>query len=208
MDRQKLIEKCVAREASAWDEFVRQKYGLVLKCVRYKLRKAGMDFSRTLAEDMAQEMFMMLWESNRLSKVKNAASVDGWLAVVTINFVSSLLQLKAFKKDRRTFSLDACLQDTEDLSYMSGLSKRHSPETSFFTASSNDLSLDSRDICDIVGREISKLVPKQALALKLNLLEGLAQKDIAALLKIPENTVATLIKRGKSRLAKRLRSIL
>jgi len=208
MDRQKLIEKCVAREASAWDEFVRQKYNLVLKCVRYKLKKSGMNFSRTLAEDMTQEVFMMLWESNRLSKVKNADSIDGWLAVVTINFAASMLELRTFKKDRKTFSLDSCLQDMQDLSYMSGLSAGHSPETSLFTSSSSNLSLESRDLYSIVGKEISKLVPKQALALKLNLLEGLAQKDIAALLKIPENTVATLIKRGKSRLAKRLRSIL
>lgn len=206
MDERKLIEKCLLRDHTAWDEFTRRYYNLVLKCVRYKLKRLGIVYSLSPADDITQDIFLMLWETNRLSNIRNISSIEGWLAVVSINFTGSLARTKNFKNDQKTFSLDDHLDNKENLSLLSKNS--FSPGQNPFSLSSHDVQTENNDIKNIVSREISKLVPKQALALKLNLLDGLAQKEIAALLKIPENTVSTLIRRGKSKLETRLKDLL
>jgi len=180
----------------------------VLKCVRYKLKRDGIRHYPSLAEDITQDMFLMLWESDRLSSVRNKSSIQGWLAIVAINFTAALLKTKNLRKERKTLSLDACLNGEKDLCLLSGLSSAHSVGENILSASPRDNCSENRDLHELVAKEITKLVPKQALALRLNLLEGLAQKDIAELLKIPDNTVATLIRRGKSRLAQRLKTLL
>ena len=208
MDENNLIEKCIAHDHKAWDEFTRRHYSVVLKCVRHKLRLMGEGLSRNYADDIAQEIFVMLWRTNRLANVRNSASIKGWLAIVSINFTASIVHTKNFKKDQKTLSLDAFLHNDEDFSLMSGLSNNGFSKNITFDARQKETPLEYRELQAIVKKEISKLVPKQALALKLNLLDNIAQKDIAKLLKIPENTVATIIRRGKSRLSKRLKTLL
>lgn len=208
MNDQRLIEKCVARDCTAWDEFARCYYRLVLKCVRYKLRSLNISLSRALADDITQEVFTMLWESDRLSSVRNYSSIRGWLAIVSMNFTSSIMQTKNFRNDQKNISLDSFVNGEENFSLMSGLSNDNFLSPIIPGESQNNIEIEHQDLRKIIKKEISKLVPKQALALKLNLLDGRSQKDIAQLLKIPENTVATIIRRGKSRLAKRLRVLM
>jgi len=57
--------------------------------------------------------------------------------------------------------------------------------------------MESKEIQEIVERELDKLSYKQQLALKLSIYNCLKQKDIAEIMYMPENTVATLIKRAK-----------
>lgn len=208
MDERKLIERCLARDHQAWNEFTKLYYRLVLKCVRYKLKNTFRAYSRSLAEDITQEVFMNLWETDKLSDVRDLASIKGWLAVVSINFTTSALRRKKYDNERKTLSLDGLLDAEKNFSTLYDISKEHCSPMLSFTSPPQETHSEENDLLVIIKREISKLVPKQALALKLNLLQGLAQKDIAELMKIPENTVATLIRRGKYRLSKRLKILL
>lgn len=208
MDDKKLIEKCLAGENSAWDVFVKRYHRLVFRCVRFKLKQLGFNFPRALSEDITQEIFMMLWETGRMANIRDLASIKGWLAIVSINFTFSFVSKKRFQNDQKTFSLNSSISNSGDDTFLSELSPDN---TSFGDAHgyyAKDLSHEALELEELLKSEISKLVPKQALALKFNILEGLPQKDIAKLLKIPENTAATLIARGKSRLKKRFKTIM
>lgn len=205
MEDQKLIEKCLALDHKAWDQFTKRYYPVVLKCVRYKLRRLGVNSPRDLANDIAQDIFLMLWGTGKLSRVRDTSSIKGWLAIVSINFTSSFVQTKKFENNTRTLSLDAYSDNDSRLSSDFNLRESDKP---FLSCGNNGSQAENNDLNEIVGLEISKLVPKQALALKLRLMEGLSHKEISGLLKIPENTVATLLRRGQKRLSKRLRTLM
>jgi RNA polymerase sigma factor (sigma-70 family) len=212
MNDRALVQKCLERDHEAWNEFIRRHYPLVRKCVKYKLKHMGIAYSSDLSEDITQDIFMMLWKSDRLSGVRNISSIKGWLAIVAINFTSSSMNNKTSRNDQITFSLDPLREENETSPLISslgndGFSGSYAPNAPNLYPQRN-LEPETRDLREIVRKEIEKLVPKQALALKLNILDGLPQKDIAALLKIPDNTVATLIRRGKARLSKRVKVLL
>ncbi len=221
MELRQLIEKCVSRDASAFDEFTRAYYSHVLKCVRYKLKQGSSRPSLHRAEDIAQEIFMTLWDSDRLANLRDPASIKGFLAVLSINFTIDMLRKRATREDSRTVSLDMPRTgyEQETRSVIADVTQNCQPDRSGLNSRGRyptdtswaDLQMkthENRDMREIIEREMSSLSPKQSLALKLNLLEGLTQKDISQLLKIPENTVATLIRRGKSRLSERLKTLL
>lgn len=200
MDDKTLIEKCLARDLAAWDEFTGRYYSLVLRSVKFKLKRLGAYPERDLASDITQDIFLMLWESDKLSLIRDVSSLKGWLAVVSINHTSTYVKKKDFSENQRAASLDAPIPGTDNITLGSLLPGTLTPRGD----SSNGANAESNELIEMVSREISKLVPKQALALKFRVLNGLSEKEISVLLKVPESTVSTLIKRGRVRLRKRL----
>lgn len=195
-----LLRKCVERDVSAWDRFVRQYHSLVLRSVRYKLKKMNTGFSDQDARDLTQDIFLMIWEDNRLSRVRTADSLRGWLAIISINHTSNYCARKLFKKERLTVSLDKVLD--EGATNETLVSKLSMPGLSIAET------IQYNDIREIVEKEISKLTPKQRLALRLNLFDGCRYREIARIMRVPENTVNTIIRRGKDRLVRRLEVML
>ena len=195
-----LLLKCVKRDISAWDRFVRQYHSLVLRSVRYKLKRMNVRSLDHHARDITQDIFLMIWEDNRLSRVRTAASLRGWLAIISINYTSSYCARKLFKEENLMVSLDG--PDGEECSPEAFVSRLSMPGAGISET------IEYNDLREIVEREISKLTPKQRLALRLNLFDGQRYRDIARIMRVPENTVTTLIRRGKSRLARRLEVML
>jgi RNA polymerase sigma-70 factor, ECF subfamily len=200
MTDETLLKKCVERDAAAWDEFVHRYRSLVLKSVRYKLGAMNMRLSSVEAGDIVQDIFLMIWEDNKLSRVRSADSLRGWLAIISINYTSNHCTRKIFKHESLTFSLDAAVEnDAAENTFISRLSM---PRSSIAET------IEYNDLREIVDKELLNLSPKQRLALKLNLFDGQRHKEIAKIMRVPENTVTTLIRRGKERLTERLGSVL
>jgi RNA polymerase sigma-70 factor (ECF subfamily) len=196
MTTEQLIKKCIERDCRAWDEFIRLYQGLVVKSVRYKLKKLNLNLPRSEFCDIVQEIFLYIWEKDKLSGVKDASCVEAWLAMVSVNRTFNYCKNKAFRRERNAISLDEELcPDNPGISLGSVLSS---------DKLSTMKSLESGEIREAVEREMSKLDHRQQLALKFNLYEGKTQKDIAEIMHVPENTVASLISRGKKRLKKGL----
>ncbi len=195
-----LLRKCIDRDISAWDLFVRQYHSLVLRSVRYKLRRMKTRFSDQDARDITQDIFLMIWEDNRLSRVRTADSLRGWLAIISINYTSSYCARKLFKREKLTVSLDDVLE--EEGSHETFVSRLRMPGAGLAET------IQYNDIREIVEKEISRLTPKQRLALRLNLFDGHRHRDIAKIMRVPENTVNSIIRRGKSRLVRRLEVML
>lgn len=197
MITEELFEKCVNKDPEAWDEFVKRYKYLVTRSVKYKLYKLGVRFLRDEILDIVQEIFLFIWEKDKLQKVKNLKCLRAWLAIVSINFTSDYCKKSTFSHAKNTLLLN------ENTFF-------ENPEiTPELFISSPELNtakmLESNELWRALGKEMSKLRPQQQLALKFNIYEGKKQKEIARIMNIPLNTVSTLIKRAKMHLRKNLK---
>ncbi|MFQ5952102.1 MAG: RNA polymerase sigma factor [Candidatus Omnitrophota bacterium] len=197
MTTEQLIQKCVNKDRAAWDEFVRRYQGLVARGVRYKLKRMNVNLPKEEFHDIVQEIFLFIWEKERLSRVRNTACIRSWLAMVSVNRTYNYCKNKIFRLERDALSLDEDLyRDRPGVTLGSLL-----PSGKLNTGKM----LESREIKEMLEKEIAKLGDRQQLAFKLNLYDGKTQKDIAKIMSIPENTVATLIRRAKNRLRENLK---
>lgn len=183
MSTEELIERCISKDACAWDEFVRQYQGLVRKAVYYRLNKG----LRNDVDDIVQEVFLGIWKDDKLSKLRDASRLKGWLFIVTINLTSSYGRLPC-KKWKMTSSINERPADDKSVTFEDGI-----------TSSQPDpaRSAEIKEAISFVEKGIDSLKTKERTALKLNIYDGQTQKDIAALMNIPANTAASLIRRAK-----------
>jgi len=200
MTTEELLQKCVNEDRIAWDRFVRHYSALVSRTVKYKLNKLSLPFAKSEVFDIAQEIFLLIWEKNKLSEVKDTACLKSWLVMVSLNATSNYCKKKAFKTLRNTVSLNKNPDsETPEIILESMI-----PSPKLNTAKM----VESNELGAILKKEISKLVTKQQLALKLSIYDGKSQKDISEIMNIPGGTAAILVKRAKKQLRKELRKIL
>jgi RNA polymerase sigma factor (sigma-70 family) len=200
MTTEELIQKCIKKDYTAWNEFVRRYRALVIRGVRYKLKKLNVNLPSNEFHDIVQEIFLHIWEKEKLSSVKDAACVRGWLAMISVNMTFNYCKNKRFRLERDAWSLDKDIcSDRPGVTLGTIL-----PSLKL----DNGKTLESNELGGLIEKEISKLSPKQQLALKLNLYEGKTQKDVARIMNVPESAVAALIKRGKDRLREGLKGYL
>ena len=197
MTTEQLIKRCIKKDRGAWDEFIKRYQGLVARSVRYKLRRLNLNLPKGEFCDIVQEVFLFIWEKDKLVGINDTVCIRAWLAMVSVNRTFNYCKNKSFRLERDAYSLDEEIsQDKPGITLGSILAS---------DKLSTEKSLESREISRAIEREISKLNHKQQLALKLNLYEEKTQRDIAAIMNIPKNTVATLIRRAKNQLKESLR---
>ena len=198
MSTEELLKKCIEGDCGAWDEFIGRYKSLVTRSVCYKLKKtnAKMKMPRDEFRDIVQEIFLMIWEKNELARVRDAASLEGWLVMVSLNRTSNYCRKRIYAKSKDMVSLEADLfAEKPGISFESII-----PSTRFNTA---DM-VESRELSELLKNEINSLDHKQQLALKLNVYEHKKQKDISKIMNIPEKTVATLVSRAKKRVREKM----
>ena len=183
MSTEELVERCIRKDESAWEEFVRQYQGLVRKAVYYRLN----DVLRNDIDDIVQEVFLTLWKDDKLLKLRDASCLKGWLFIVTINLTASYGR-PSYKKwnvtrsihEKPPYDKSVTLEDTI-------ASSQPDPARS----------AEIRETISCVEEGIDTLNTKERTALELNVYDGQTQKDISEIMNIPTNTAASLIRRAK-----------
>ena len=185
MSQEELIELCIKKDASAWDEFIRRYQELVRKAVHYRLNKA----LRNDADDIAQEVFLMLWKDDKLSGLRDVSRLKSWLTVVTMNLTRSFVRA-SYKKsmyEELPGSKSAMIEDI---------------------ITSNDpnpaKSAEIKEAMSHTEYKISALREKERIALELKAYEGQTQREISGIMGIPVNTVASLIHRTRLKICGRM----
>ena len=199
MTCEEMVKKCINKDPDAWNEFIRHYKPLVVRSVKYKLNKLNRRFLKgRILDDIVQEIFLMIWQKNKLKGIRDTSCLKGWLAIVSINTTSSYCRKHVFRLEKNTYSLDeAPYPDSPDVSRESMIASSRLDTGKMLRANEFNSLLDT---------EISKLSDKQQVALKFNIYENKKQKDIAEIMNIPEGTVATLISRGKKHLKGKVKS--
>ena len=198
MITEELLRKCLNKDRHAWDKFVRRYTTLVIKGIKYKLKKLGLNLSKHEISDISQEVFLLIWEKDKLRNLKNINSIKAWLVIVAINVTFNYCKKNIFQYSKNTFSLDAALSsENPELTLESTLPSSNNSTANIFR---------KNKFKDIVDKHLSEFKPRQQLILRLNLYENRTQKDISRIMNLPEGTVAASIKRGKDQLKKLLKN--
>jgi RNA polymerase sigma-70 factor (ECF subfamily) len=182
-----LVRRCIAGDAAAWEEIVRQHSRRIYNiCYRF----TG---SAENADDLAQEVFIKMYRTlASFDPAKGAFTT--WITTMTRNLLVD--HFRKTKQDRATDSLDAGLGDEEDSATLgdriqdSGLSAEER--------------VQRRETQEMVQKAIQKLSPELREAVILRDLQDMDYKEIAQALKVPEGTVKSRINRGRMELAKLL----
>ena len=182
-----LVRRCVAGEAAAWEEIVRQ-YNRRIYNLCYRFAGSGDD-----AQDLTQEVFIKIYRT--LSSFDGSkASFVTWVTTVTRNLLVD--HFRKGKYDRMTDSLDAPIGEEDD-----GLALGAQIQDKGQTP---DERLQSRETKEIVHRALQKLSPELREAVLLRDLQDMDYREISQILKIPEGTVKSRINRGRTELARLL----
>ena len=183
MSTEELIERCIRKDAFAWDEFIRQYQGLVRKAVCYRFNNV----IRNDIDDIVQEVFLALWKDDKLSSLRDVSRLKGWLAIVTINLTASYSKLP-YKRWNMTRSIHERPSNDKTITF-----------EDLVTSSQPDPArcAEIKETISYVEKRIDTLKMKERTALKLHTYDGQTQKDIAAIMNIPANTTASLIHRAK-----------
>jgi RNA polymerase sigma-70 factor (ECF subfamily) len=182
-----LVRRCVAGEAAAWEEIVRQ-YNRRIYNLCYRFAGTADD-----AQDLTQEVFIKIYRT--LASFDGAkASFVTWVTTVTRNLLVD--HFRKGKYDRMTDSLDAPIGDEDDgLAIASQIQDK---------GQTPDERLESRETKELVHKALQKLSPELREAVILRDLQDMDYKEISQILKIPEGTVKSRINRGRTELARLL----
>ena len=183
MSTEELIDRCRRKDAHAWDIFIRQYQGLIRKAVYYRLNNA----IRNDVDDIVQEVFLALWNGDKLSRLRDTSRLKGWLVVVTINLTLSYGRIP-YKRQKITRSIYERLSDDKSVTFEDTITSGE-PDPA--------RSAEIKETISRVEDGIVALKTKEKIALKLNVYDGETQKDIAGIMNIPANTASSLIRRAK-----------
>ena len=182
-----LVRRCIAGDAEAWEEIVRQ-YNRRIYSVCYRFTGSTDD-----AEDLAQEVFIKLYRTLG-SYAPEKGAFATWVMTMTRNLLVD--HFRKTKQDRATDSLDAGLTEEEDSLSLGDKIQDQSP--------SADDRIQRRETQEMVQKAIQKLSPELREAVILRDLQDMDYKEIAVALKVPEGTVKSRINRGRMELARLL----
>ncbi len=197
MNNETLLMKCKNNDARAWNVFIERMTPLVKRSIFYKLGNLGLSKRRDIADDIHQEIFHSLWEKEKLKSVKDPRSLEGWMAIVSMNATTNWCKKHIFRKESPCVSLEKMLSEEKPQVNL----KKLLASKQFNTAKE----LERRELEAIINKEIELLPAKQKLAFKFNFNDGLKHREIASIMNVPINTVSTLIKRSKDKIAEKLK---
>ena len=180
-----LVRRCIAGDAEAWEEIVRQHSRRIYNiCYRF----TG---SAENADDLAQEVFIKMYRTLS-SYDPDKGAFTTWITTMTRNLLVD--HFRKTKQDRATDSLDAGLGEEEDSATLGDRIPDSAPTA--------DDRIQRRETQEMVQKAIQKLSPELREAVILRDLQDMDYKEIAQALKVPEGTVKSRINRGRMELAK------
>ncbi len=196
---QELIESCIRKDKRAWNIFVERYSKLVLWAIRDRLTRFRYNFDNGDVEDIHQEVFVSLWSDNKLARIKDRRTIERWIVMVAGNAA-----IDYFKKMKRQMPPNAVSIFEEIISSADGEGKTLAELLPTQTANpSREFHLS--ELREMLEAALGSLEPKQKMVVKLNLLRGMKQREVAQALKLPINTVSTIVARTKEELREKLK---
>ena len=182
-----LVRRCIAGDAGAWEELVRQQNRRIYN-ICYRFTGSASD-----AEDLTQEVFIRLYRT-MASYEPDKGSFNTWLTTLTRNMLVD--HFRRTRQERMTDSIDIAPVADEDAPTLAERIEDHAP--------SPQARAVSKETQKMVHQALQKVSPDLREAVILRDLQDMDYKEIAAALKVPEGTVKSRINRGRAELARLL----
>lgn len=177
-----LIKRCLAKDKHAWQIFLRKYSRLIYWAINNRLNKINAEHSQNDIEDIFQNVFLTLFEENKLLLLKNIKFLPGWLAILASNKTVDYMR----KKFRNRENLGAILP---------GFNTDYKKE------------LLNKELLTLTSEIIDSLPNREKLIISLNILEEKTHKEIAEITAMPINTISTIISRTKEKIRKELKKL-
>lgn len=180
MNERHLIERLKAGDERAFREIVEASQGLVYNTA------LGIVQNEEDAEDVAQEVFVQLYES--IGGFKGASKLTTWLYRITISKAMDHLRRK--KRKKRFAYIQSLFGANDELV--------HDPADFVHPG----VHFDNKERAKMLFRALDKLPPKQKLAYNLNRLEGLSYQEISEVMELSVPSIESLLHRARKNLRK------
>lgn len=178
-----LVARCINRDRWAWHKFVERFSNLVFWAIKNKLKQSRYFYNQQDIEDIFQNVFISLWEKEKLRQVINRKDISAWLVILAVNCTYN------YFRNKREVLFD----------------KEVTPEDKNAAPSKMDVTVKQGTLSILLEETITSLPAREQIILKLNYLYDKTHLQISQILKIPANTVSSVIKRTKETLQKKLK---
>lgn len=179
-----LIDKCLSKDKTAWQEFVVRFKTLVENSVRHRLCRHNFPYTLEDIKDITQAVFLDIWEFNKLSMIREDDKIQGWIAIVAQNSaVDFIRSSKRFLRQEPITDENNEILERNAVSYNDPFKE-----------------LANNEIGDVIGRIMDSLPVRDRLVMKLRLLHDLSHSEIAKMTGMPINTVSIVIWRSLAKM--------
>jgi RNA polymerase sigma-70 factor (ECF subfamily) len=176
-----LVERCLAGEAEAWEDLVRQHtrrvYGI---CYRFTGRDSE-------AQDLTQDVFLRVFRALGSFRAAEGCFTT-WLTRLTRNLLID--HYRRTRNQRITDSIEEQLPRVEQ---------------GAVAVARPDSQLAGREASEMLQSALGRLSPELRETIILRDLQDMEYKEIANVLEIPEGTVKSRLNRGRAELARMLK---
>jgi RNA polymerase sigma factor (sigma-70 family) len=177
-----LIEQLKQGDQAAFKQIVESSHGLVYNTA------LGIVQNAEDAEDVAQEVFVQLYES--IHSFKGESRLTTWLYRITISKAMDHLRRK--KRKKRFAFVQSLFGTDEELI--------HDPPDFVHPG----VTLDNKETAKELFRAIDKLPANQKIAFTLHRIEGLNYQEVSAIMQMSLASVESLLHRARKNLKKTL----
>ena len=189
-DDQKLIQRCLSGDESAFEELVLAYQNMVFNVAYRFLSNAGE------AEELAQEVFMRIYR--HLENFRGASSLKTWIYRITTNLALNKIKFNKRRKIHKSVSLDQEI--------------RPDSPTLGDTIADNRPGPDKRtmggEIQEQLQIALDQLSKDQKAVVILRDIEGLTYEEISDALEVNIGTVKSRLARGRSNLQTLLKDLI
>lgn len=182
LDETDLIERLKKGDDVAFRSIVETRKDLVYNTA------LGLLQSAEDAEDVAQEVFIKVYES--IHQFKGESAFSTWLYRIAVT--KSLELIRSRKRKKRFAFITGLLGENNEL--------RHDPPEFLHPG----VQLDNKERSTVLFKSIAKLPENQRIAFSLHKVEGIPYQEIAEIMNLSVSAIESLIHRAKANLRKDL----
>jgi RNA polymerase sigma-70 factor (ECF subfamily) len=186
-----LLQRCLARRAGAWEEFVNRFLGLVVHVVNHTVASRSLDLSADDREDLAAEVFLTLVSNDfaALRRFRGDSSLATYLTVVARRvIVRELLKRKPALPSHRPEGAAAGHNGNGH----AAVDHAADPDSA-----AEEERLSNRDE---IERLLEGLNGQEAEVIRLYHLEGKSYREISDEVGMPENSIGPTLSRARAKM--------
>ena len=176
-----LLDRCLAKEPRAWEDFVDRFLGLVIHVINHTAQARSLRLSQQDVEDLSAEVFLTIISDDfaLLRRFRAESSLATYLTVIARRIV-----VKDLLRRKGASSLSDVADDM-------GVTPDLSPPAE-----------DRIDNREEVERMLEHLQGAEAEVIRMYHLEGKSYREISSNVGMPENTIGPTLSRARAKLRK------
>ncbi len=190
-----LVAGCLDGRRECWDRLVERYSPLIYASIRNTLTGTRFEKRQDMLEDIFQKVFEKLLDRDKLKAVRDVQALPKFLSVMAGRAALDEIRHRN-SLEKQTLEISAKPASAEKESEIT-----YADQLKIQQASPSD-ELVMKEEHALVGTILGELTIKERACVEFFILDGKLQREIAQILGIGENNVASIIRRTKEKLKK------